>query len=402
MCNLQDSRAVDKGLGKALGAMNQSDRLATLENELQSIKSSYGMSTGPVGRLPPLMNPPLGPGGYGAPSPMMDPMGGLSMELVKTVNNQQGCIEKAAETMIKQQDMIFNLTQQLLGIHAAAKKAAAPSGGKHMKEAASLGVIRLDYDYPPSPGDVDCPESFGYDVYYRVVPGLTFGVCQSGKMPPEVEKEFIEAVRWMDGRGVTGITGDCGFMMYFQTLARSHTSLPVFMSSLAQLPAVTCGYAKDELIAVVTANSETLKPMRDLIRDECGVDTEGTRYIFVGAQDVPGFEAVALGEKVDVEKVTPGMVQLLKKTLKENPAIRAFLFECTELPPYSDAVRQAFGLPVYDSITCCNFFIAGAQDNERFGINNWQKKWDGQQADYIYGANLSHEDKMKLTNKSKA
>merc|ERR1719359_435897 len=97
-------------------------------------------------------------------------------------------------------------------------------------------------------------------------------------------------------------------MMYFQDLARTHTRKPVFMSSLAQLPAVTCAYGKRELIAIPTANGKSLKPMRNLIKDECGVDPEDRRYVFVGFEDVPGFEAVALGEKVDVAKVTPGVV----------------------------------------------------------------------------------------------
>ena len=42
------------------------------------------------------------------------------------------------------------------------------------KEMASLGILRLDYDYPAAPGDMDCPDSFAYDVYYRVIPGYTF------------------------------------------------------------------------------------------------------------------------------------------------------------------------------------------------------------------------------------
>lgn len=84
-----------------------------------------------------------------------------------------------------------------------------------MAEAASLGVIRLDYDYPPSPGDIDCPDSFGYDVHYRVVPGLTFEMCQSGKMTEDVEQEYVLAIKWLVKKGVDGITGDCGFMMYF-------------------------------------------------------------------------------------------------------------------------------------------------------------------------------------------
>ena len=100
-------------------------------------------------------------------------------------------------------------------------------------------------------------------------------MCQSGKMTPEVEAEFKEAVRYLaEDKGVSGITGDCGFMMWFQTLARTITHKPVFMSALAQLPAVTCAYAAHEEIIIMTANGETLKPMNDLIRDECGIDTQ--------------------------------------------------------------------------------------------------------------------------------
>eukprot|EP00931_Biecheleriopsis_adriatica_P073322 TRINITY_DN4762_c0_g1_i2.p1 TRINITY_DN4762_c0_g1~~TRINITY_DN4762_c0_g1_i2.p1 ORF type:complete len:392 (-),score=62.47 TRINITY_DN4762_c0_g1_i2:155-1183(-) len=270
---------------------------------------------------------------------------------------------------------------------------------KKRSAAVSLGVIRLDYDYPPAPGDIDSPESFDYDVFYRVVPGFTFKMCQSGKMTPAVEEEFKEALKYLIAQGVGGITGDCGFMMYWQKLARSYTKIPIFMSSLAQLPAVTCAFSRDEKIGIFTANSKTLEPMRDLIRDECGVDTQEKRYIIVGCQDVPGFEAVANGTKVDVPRVTPGIVALVRKTLGEHPDIRAILMECTELGPYSDAVRQATGLPVFDAITCCNFFTAGKRDNERFGINNWQEAWDHAQENYTFGSHLDAADRAKLVNK---
>jgi hypothetical protein len=121
----------------------------------------------------------------------------------------------------------------------------------------------------------------------------------------------------------------------------------------------------------MTANGKTLEPMRDVIRDECGVDTQNQRFHIVGGQDIDGFEAVALGEKVNVEKVTPGMVALAKETLKKFPNARAFLLECTELPPYSDAIRHATGLPVFDAITCCDFFLKSLMDNKRFGVNDW-------------------------------
>ena len=77
--------------------------------------------------------------------------------------------------------------------------------------------------------------------YYKVVPGLTFEMCQKGKMTEEVEKRFNESIKWLvEEEKVKGITGDCGFMR-FQSIARQVTKIPIFMSSLCQLPAVTCG-----------------------------------------------------------------------------------------------------------------------------------------------------------------
>ena len=137
--------------------------------------------------------------------------------------------------------------------------------------------------------------------------------------------------------------------------------------------------------------------MRDLIRDECGVDTQQQRYIVVGCQDVPHFDAVEKGEKVDVKAVTPGMEKKALEVIAANPNIRAILMECTELPPYSDAFRAASGLPVFDAITCCDLFINGRVDNPRFGINDWQHDWDGKQEHYELGKNLDAEDKAVLT-----
>merc|ERR1711879_671016 len=136
--------------------------------------------------------------------------------------------------------------------------------------------------------------------------------------------------------------------------------------------------------------------MVPLIKEECSVELYERRYIVVGCEDVDGFEAVALGHKVDVQKVTPGIVAKAQEVVRMYPTLRAFMFECTELPPYSDAVRQATGLPVYDAITGCNSFMAGVQDNPRFGLQGWQDEWDGKQEQYTLGGNLDKNEREKL------
>ena len=47
---------------------------------------------------------------------------------------------------------------------------------------------------------------------------------------------------------------------------------------------------------------------------------------------------------------------------------------------------------------CADFFIDGKADNPRFGIDNWQHGWDGEQEDYTFGENLDKEDKGKVEN----
>ena len=270
---------------------------------------------------------------------------------------------------------------------------------KNTKLAPSLGIIRLDYDYPAAPGDIDHPGSFEYDVYYRVVPGFTFEMCQSGKMTEVVEKNFIKALKYLQyEKKVNAITGDCGFMMFFQDFARKHTTIPILMSALAQLPAVTCAFSEDEEIIIMTANGKTLEPMRNIIRKECGVNTQKKRFNIIGCEDVDGFEAVALGEKVDVEKCTPGIVAKAKQALENFPKARCFLLECTELPPYADSIRKETGLPVFDAITNANYFISGFQDNKNFG-EDFQDEWDGIQDDYKFGDNLDEQDLENLVNK---
>jgi hypothetical protein len=244
-----------------------------------------------------------------------------------------------------------------------------------------LGVIRLDYIYSPIKGDINNPGSHGYKVKYQVVQGLTYKMAESGKLTPDVEKRFLDAVRSLEAQGVCCITSDSGMMMNFQDDVRKITKLPVFMSSLVQLPAVTCGFAKNEQIAILTAQSQALEPMRPLLRKECSVDTNESRYIICGVEDVPGFnflntgmskrEAIACG-KVNIDEASVGLQKKVKELMQANPGLRAIVLEDAVFPLYADAIRVASGLPVYDVITGCAFFMAGFKDNPRAGLQNWR------------------------------
>jgi hypothetical protein len=65
----------------------------------------------------------------------------------------------------------------------------------------------------------------------------------------------------------------------------------------------------------MTANGKTLAPMQTLIAKECGFHAEEDRFIIVGCENVPGFEAAAFGGKVDIAVFEPGIVSLVKLIL---------------------------------------------------------------------------------------
>ncbi len=267
------------------------------------------------------------------------------------------------------------------------------------RDAPVLGILRLDYDYPPAKGDIDHPDTFNYDVLYRSVPGLTFEICQSGDFSDEIKEHCINAVKFLNEKGVSGITGDCGFMVHLQDLVREHTDKPVFLSCLGQLPSILNSIARDAEIAIFTANSDSLGAMESELDKLCGLEDHSHRLQIVGCQNVPGFEAVAEGRKVDVEKVEPGVIHLTKAFLAAHPKVRCLLLECTELPPYANALRFETGLPVYDAITNCDAFMAGFQSDLNFGDHGWQKEWSGKHKDYHLGDNLTEEERNTLVTK---
>merc|ERR1719162_2656224 len=126
-------------------------------------------------------------------------------------------------------------------------------------------------------------------------------MAQAGRMTYDVEKEFRLAVKWLEANGACGITGDCGFMMAFQPIAREVATVPCFMSSMVQCPMISVAFDKYDKILILTANSATLKPQKATLLSQCGFDVDDDRFVIIGLQDVPGFDAVEKGEAVDVE-----------------------------------------------------------------------------------------------------
>jgi hypothetical protein len=218
----------------------------------------------------------------------------------------------------------------------------------------SIGVLMLDCNIPFVPGDVGNASTYDFPVQYLLVPGAT-GDAVIRRQDPALTPRFIEAAEQLVGQGVRAITGDCAYMGAYQRDVADAVDVPVFISSLMQVPLVLSMLRADQKLAVLVANGETVG---NRLLEPVGIVGEAReRCVFRGLEDKEQFRSVFLEETgdIDVARIEDEMVQTAAEVLETEPSIGAYLFECSDMPPYSAAVQRATGLPVFDWIGFINY-----------------------------------------------
>lgn len=218
-----------------------------------------------------------------------------------------------------------------------------------------IGILLLDYRGPFVPGDVGNATTYGYPVLYKTVPGAT--TARVFAADPELEPAVIKAAQELEAQGAKGISSDCGFFMNFQNIVAKSVDIPVAMSSLLQLPFVAQFIGKKRSIGVITADSRALG---NRVLELTGVKSE-TNLVVRGMQDEPNFDKMIMkeGDHLDTDKIEAETVAVAKRMVKENPDMGAIVLECSMLPPYSKAVQEATGLPVFDFINMIDYLQRG-------------------------------------------
>ena len=150
------------------------------------------------------------------------------------------------------------------------------------------------------------------------------------------------------------VHGACGFVAVLQRKVADAVNIPVFTSSLLLVPLAYQSLAKGKKVGIVTANSELLT---DEYFKAVGWSRDSIPIAVQGIQDTE-FVNVLLNDQPSPEKqptLESMMIDIIEDFLHREPRIGAIVFECTNLPPFSAAVRETFHLPVFDAITLTNF-----------------------------------------------
>lgn len=226
----------------------------------------------------------------------------------------------------------------------------------------AIGILMLEYRAPFVPGDVGNASTYGYPVLFKTVAGLSLDKALAGD--PDQEEQVIDAARELQRFGVRGISSDCGFLIAYQDAVRKALDVPVFLSSLLQVPLVAASV--DGPIGVVVASSGGVN---ERVLELAGV-RDPSRIVVCGMEGQPHFTESILeqGGTLDSDRIEQETVDAVQHMVAANPAMGAIVLECSLLPPYSRAVQDATGLPVFDYITMIDYFQAGTHQHRYRGL----------------------------------
>ena len=191
------------------------------------------------------------------------------------------------------------------------------------------------------------PLTYPFPVLFGKVTGANY---QSVLVHPDYRLvgAMVKAAELMIDQGVKAIITSCGFNAIFQKELANALQVPVFTSALLQIPFVRASLGSQKLL-VITASKQDLKPAHFTavgIMDMQGIE-------IYGMEEMPEWSKIslALDQPLVLEKIENEVVSLVEIAIQEHPDIGAILLECTDLPPFADAVRKAFNLQVYDLLT---------------------------------------------------
>ena len=207
-----------------------------------------------------------------------------------------------------------------------------------------IGVLCLESLFPKPRGHVRNPRTYNFPVVCSVVKGVNIPKLLFNPTP-ELLEPFIQAAIQLEKDGVRAITGSCGFLARFQSQLAAAVTIPVFVSSLLQLPLVRLIHGVNAGIGILTASSSALTDDH-FNNANANIDD----FLIRGMEGYPEFwETIIEGKRndFDMEKIETEICHSARQLVNKNN-LDALLLECTDLSAFARQIQEVTQVPVYD------------------------------------------------------
>ncbi len=217
-----------------------------------------------------------------------------------------------------------------------------------MRRDVTIGVLCLETSFTKIPGHIRNPATFDFPVRYEVVAGATPERLVS-QGDPRLLDPFIRAARELQAQGVAAITGACGFLVLFQRQLAGSVTVPLYSSSLIQLPMVYRMLRPDQKVGLLVASKTSLTR-----RHLAAIGGESVPVCIAGMAAQPEFREVILEGRrteLDTGRLRREVLSEVDQLARDNPGMGALIIECTDLVPFARAIQARAGVPVFDIVT---------------------------------------------------
>lgn len=214
-----------------------------------------------------------------------------------------------------------------------------------------LGILMLDTRFPRIEGDIGNPASFDFPVIFRTMEGIgSADAVAAHPDKPRVLSALKSNAEALAAEGAIGLSTSCGFLALYQKELEELSPVPVATSALLLIKTLT-----GKKVGVITASAENLTPAH-FAAVGAPLDTP-----VAGLPSNGSFAATFLrnGTTLDRAAVEAEAIEAGRALLQDHPDVDAIVLECTNLPPYKQALKHALGVPVFDVLDLLGTFRKG-------------------------------------------
>ena len=201
-----------------------------------------------------------------------------------------------------------------------------------------LGILMLDTRFPRIEGDIGNPASFDFPVIFRTMQGIgSADAVAAHPDRPRVLAALKANAEALAAEGAVGLSTSCGFLALYQRDLEQLSPVPVATSALLLIRTLA-----GKKVGVITASAENLTPAH-FAAVGAPVDTP-----VAGLPADSSFAATFLRNGLTLDRDAVEAEAAGRALVRDHPGIDAIVLECTNLPPYKNALEHALGVPVFD------------------------------------------------------
>ncbi|KAI0593985.1 hypothetical protein F4775DRAFT_596678 [Biscogniauxia sp. FL1348] len=236
----------------------------------------------------------------------------------------------------------------------------------------ALGFISIDVTIHRPSGDPFNEKTWPFPIIREKADNSSETQVVSKSYDDAFIDRFVDAGKRLAQRGAVGIITSCGFLAMAQPELAARLPIPIATSALVQIPSILTLLSATRTVGILTYDDARLGTAQ---LDKLGIPSG--RCHIRGVPASGGLrQHIQHGAEYVHEDISRQLVEIARDMVAEHPDIAAICLECTNMPPFSEAIQDAVGLPVYDAHTMGCWFYSGL-------VSRRPKRWGAIERDTL-------------------